>query len=124
MRIVAVLFIALAMAGCASQPLYDWGGYDQLLYKTYKEPAEAKNMKAALEAHIAAVDQGGESSQRRLPPGIYAELGTLYLQEGAVNEAIALYKRERDAWPESRGLMDAMIANLERSQTGKGGAKP
>lgn len=123
MRAVAVVFLGALAAGCASPSLYDWGNYDSLLYQSYKSPAAAADLKASLEARIAAADQAGESGLRRVPPGIYAELGTLYLQEGDAEKALALYRREREAWPESRGLMDAMIGNLERMQVRQGVAQ-
>lgn len=116
MRAFAVFLLALALGGCANQSLYSWGNYEQLLYQSYKDPTKTQELKAALEAHIASADQ----SNQRVPPGIYAELGTLYLQDGATDKAVAMYKRERDAWPESKGLMDAMIGNLERMQAGGG----
>ena len=60
-----------------------------------------------------------EGSGQKVAPGLYAELGTLYLQLGSAEKAIAMYKKERDAWPESKGLMTAMIQNLERRQKDK-----
>jgi hypothetical protein len=97
--------------------MYDWGSYDQKLYESYKDnnSAALAEFKASLEEQIASA----KSSGRKLPPGIYAELGTLYLQEGDTAKAIGMYKLERDVWPESKGLMDAMITNLERSQADK-----
>jgi hypothetical protein len=118
MRALTVFLVALAMAGCANQSLYSWGNYEQMLYQSYKDPTKTQELKVALEAHIASADQ----SSQRVPPGIYAELGTLYLQDGATDKAVAMYKREREAWPESKGLMDVMIGNLERMQK-SGGAR-
>jgi len=102
----------LLLSGCASRGnrLYDWGGYDDLLYQQYKDPSKAPEMRAKLEAHVATL----ESSKQRVPPGVYAELGTLHLQANDRAKAIDFYHREQDAWPESAGLMKAMIASLER----------
>ena len=41
------------------------------------------------------------------------ELGTLYLQEGDAEKAKKYYAKERDAWPESKTLMDTLIKNLD-----------
>ena len=41
-----------------------------------------------------------------------------YLQSGSRDKAIVMYGRERDAWPESKGLMSALIQNLERMKSG------
>lgn len=108
---VGVLVAALSVAGCtAPRGAYDWGAYEELLYKNYKDAANAAEMRTGLETHITAV----EASNGRVAPGLYAELGTLYLEAGDSSRAIELYARERAAWPESKGLMDAMIATLER----------
>lgn len=108
---VAALLALLTLSGCVTTPqTYDWGEYDQLLYETYKEPVRAEALRLELETHIAALEAGNS----RVPPGLYAELGTLYLEAGDGDRAIALYEKERAAWPESRGLMTALIVNLQR----------
>lgn len=112
-RILITALATLLMAGCAvKQPMYSWGNYDQLLYASYKDPAKANELRVELETQIADAEQ----RKQKVPPGLYAELGTLYLQGGDTNSAIDLYKKERNAWPESRGMMDALIKGLERRQ--------
>ena len=79
-----------------------------MLYQSYKNPEKAVEFRAGLELHVAKMEQ----SKQKIAPGLYAELGTLYLQAGDPTKAIAMYTKERDAWPESRGLMDALINNV------------
>ncbi|MGH8809167.1 MAG: DUF4810 domain-containing protein [Noviherbaspirillum sp.] len=110
MRSLIILSASLAIAGCAAPPLYQWGAYEPMLYAGYKDPANMEVMRVSLEDHIMVL----ETSRQKVAPGLYAELGTLYLQGGAHDKAVALYARERDAWPESKGLMEAMIKNLRR----------
>lgn len=106
-----LLLISVMLAGCATtQGAYNWGAYDELLYRSYKDVTKTEELRIGLEKHIGAL----EKSNSKVPPGIYAELGTLYLEAGDSERAIDMYSRERDAWPESKGFMDAMIANLER----------
>lgn len=81
-----------------------------MLYASYKDPTQVNELRIELETQIAASEQ----SKQKVPPGLYAELGTLYLQGGETNAAIKLYNKERNAWPESRGMMDALIKGLER----------
>lgn len=109
---IAALAAVLLLSGCANRGnrLYDWGGYDNLLYQHYKDASKAPEVRASLEAHIT----GLEANKQKVPPGVYAELGTLYLQANERTKAIDFYHREQDAWPESAGLMKAMIASLER----------
>lgn len=110
---LAAVLAALALSGCATtREAYDWGGYDQMLYESYKEAAKAGEFRAELEAHITAL----EARNATVAPGLYADLGTLYLEAGDSDRAIALYEKERAAWPESRGLMTALIVNLQRRQ--------
>ncbi len=98
------------MTGCATnQNLYEWGGYDAALYSTYKSPETVVELQTKLETHIAAMTQANQ----KVAPGLYAELGSLYLQAGKTDEAIAQYNKERELWPESRTLMDSMIKTLE-----------
>ena len=119
MRFLSILLIVVALTGCTAPSLYQWGGYDQALYAGYKDPAKMEEMRLKLEGHIAEM----EKSKQKVAPGLYAELGTLYLQEGSTNKAIGLYSQERNTWPESKGLMTAVIQNLERRQQAQKEAK-
>lgn len=119
MRFLSLLPIMVLLGGCAAPSLYQWGGYDQALFTGYKDPTKMEDMRLKLESHIAEM----EKSKQKVAPGLYAELGTLYLQNGSPDKAIGLYAQERQAWPESQGLMSAMIQNLERRQQAQGEAK-
>jgi len=117
-----VLFIAAAVAtlsGCAAPTLYNWGGYDDALYSSYKDPSKSEALRLKLEAHIAAMDTAGT----KVAPGLYAELGTLYLQSGAKSKAAEMYAKERQAWPESAQLMTALITNIQRTAPAAGEKK-
>jgi hypothetical protein len=108
------VFLACAclLGGCATQRsgLYRWDGYDQALYDAYKDPDKTGELVLNLEN----LTSGLAKAQLKMPPGLYAELGTLYLQMGEQDKAIALYEKERDSWPESKTLMEALIKNLRR----------
>jgi hypothetical protein len=101
---------ALTLTGCATNRLYTWGNYDDMLYRQYKDPAQALDMRTKLEAHVAQLEQ----NRQKVPPGIYAEIGTLYLQSNDKVKAVSYYRKEHDLWPESRGLMTAMISTISR----------
>lgn len=121
MRFATVVLCVLTLSGCVTTPRqYQWGDYDSMLYASYKDPSKTEALTIELETHINQLEQ----NRQKPPPGLYAELGTLYLQSGSQDKAIKMYKNERDAWPESKGLMDAMIKNLERRKDSpEGGAK-
>lgn len=112
MKRIMILAALLALTGCATKSgLYEWGGYDALLYQSYKEPAGAQKNMQTLAAHIDALEKGG----KRVAPGLHADLGTMLLQAGDRAGALSNFRRERELWPESAVLMDAMIKNLDNT---------
>lgn len=113
------LACCIALTGCASNNLYQWGGYEDHLYAAYKDPTKVEAFRLKLESLLQEAQQSG----RRVAPGLYAELGTVYLQAGNRPQAIRYYELERRTWPESTRLMTAMIQNLERLENGTGGDK-
>lgn len=110
MRLVLTLLTAFLLTACVPQPMYKWGGYDQALLSAYKDPNKVEELRIRLETHITAL----EASQNKVPPGLYAEVGTLYYQKGDESKARLYYTKERDTWPESSGLMNAMLQNMDR----------
>jgi hypothetical protein len=121
MRTIYVLMASVAMllSGCVTPSVYQWGGYDSSLYASYKDPTQVEQLRLKLETLISEQ----EKNRQKVAPGLYAELGTLYLQAGASDKAIAMYTRERDAWPESKGLMDTMIKNVGRPKQARAEVK-
>lgn len=116
--ILAVL--SVMAAGCA-QSRYAWNGYDDKLYNYYKTPAEAERFMEGLYEVI----QDGETTGR-VPPGIYAEYGYLLYERGRYPDAIIWFKKEQGKWPESRILMERMIAlaNGKSAKQGQQQAAP
>lgn len=108
-KIIYAVIFGAALGGCAAnKPLYDWGGYDDMLFKSYKSPEKAGEIRVQLENHIVLL----ETSKQRVAPGLYADLGTMFLQAGQREKAVMYFGRERDNWPESVGLMTAMIKTV------------
>lgn len=118
-RLLLTLPVVMIFGGCAAPSLYQWGGYDQALYAGYKDATKMEAMRLKLESHIIEMEKSGQ----KVAPGLYAELGTLYLQSGEPDKAVVFYSREHEAWAESRGLMTAMIRNLERRKQAPGDAE-
>ncbi|MDB5749409.1 MAG: hypothetical protein JWP72_4257 [Massilia sp.] len=114
MKKILIACALLALTGCATKGgLYEWGGYDSLLYQSYKNPETVARNRETLAAHIAVLEKGG----KRVAPGLHADLGTLLLQSGDKVGALSNFRRERELWPESAVLMDAMIKNLETTKS-------
>lgn len=106
-QLLLLTVIMMAVSGCSRQ-LYDWGGYNDHLYDYYHDPSTADAFLIRLEKHLEKI----ESAQGTPAPGLYAEVGTLYLQKGDEAQAVAFYQKEHDAWPESRYFMSMLIKNL------------
>lgn len=98
----------LAVTACTTPnpPKYNWGNYSPALVALDADPTTAGDYEATL-AKIVNDPQG------KVPPGIYAEYGYVLQQQGNTSDAIAMYAREKNAWPESAFLMDKMIAALQ-----------
>lgn len=112
---VAIATASVLMTGCHTTQnvgLYHWGDYEASLYEYYKDPAQEPQLSDTV---LKAIDE----SEGRIAPGMYAEYATLLLQQGRVDEAIEYYTKERDYWPESRALMDSIIAQLTRNQSNR-----
>jgi hypothetical protein len=102
---------ATALQGCKTTQLYPWGNYDEALYAHYKHPQKRDEFVAELKKVVDAAD----ARRLKAPPGCYAEYGYEMLEEGRRTEAATYFKKERDAWPESRAFMDKMIAVAGRT---------
>lgn len=108
MRLILVGAAAcLAMTACVPQKQYYWGNYSSALYDYYTDSTQLADYRQAL---VVIVQEG--EAERRVPPGIYAELGYLELQAGNVAEAKRYFEREKERWPESAVFMDRMIAAI------------
>jgi len=60
-----------------------------------------------------AIKAAGESKSGRVPPGMYANLGYIYLKGGKSQEAVGSFMKEKNAYPESAHFMDRMIRKVE-----------
>jgi hypothetical protein len=110
-RALLTLALALGAAGCAGpKRLYAWNGYDEALYAQAKAPQDNEKY---LE-HLKQVIEKAETSQDKVPPGIYAEYGYALFTNGQIDDAITFYAKERDTWPESRVFMEKMIRNTQK----------
>jgi hypothetical protein len=106
-----MLWLALcvvALAGCSSAPKtkYAWGKYEDALYQYYKSPTTPE---AYLDALQKVVDDAIEK-ERKVPPGVYAELGYFMMLANQPDKAIQFFEMERASWPEAVPFMNKMIS--------------
>lgn len=100
----------ILLSGCES-PRYVWNEYHTHLYDYY---ANTLDEKAYMQVLLDAVDQAA-AGQKKVAPGLYAELGTAYRRQGDLMQARRCYAKERECWPESARLMTALIAAVDRA---------
>lgn len=113
MKVAACLILAGILAsGCAPKAMYAWGPYEDGLYQSYKDPSKSDEFLTGLQGHVEAARTSGE----KVPPGIYAEIGTLYLDRGNAAKAIEFYRLEATEWPESSKLMNALEQSLQTQE--------
>ncbi len=104
---VMAFALMACVGGCAPKPLYHWGHYEESLQASYIAHDESKAW-SSLEATITSAEQTG----RRIPPGASAEYGFLLYQRGQRERAIEYFEREAQLFPESKPLMEKLIAKV------------
>lgn len=114
-KFVSLLLGLVIFTGCGPTTRYTWSSYDVDLYDYYKTPAEKKEFVAAIKEVIDRAEP-----ENKVPPGIYAEYGFLMYENGEIEQAVLYYQKEVNKWPESKFLMEKMIANTQKRQTKKG----
>ncbi len=114
MKRLACLVVCLCLlAGCAGPSLYTWGHYERLIYQSYATPG-----KVPPEKQIEKLEQDyqlARASNKRMPPGFHAYLGSLYFQIGKLDQARQEFETEKAEFPESAVFMDRLLSNLKKS---------
>lgn len=115
--IAAALVIgAGVLTGCQTT-LYDWGSYQQSVWKTYAPPSGdgadvGKQIdKLAKEIHETEA-KAKPGKPPRVPPGKYAHLGYLYAMQGDKIQSRQCMEAEKKLYPESTRFVDGLIARM------------
>ena len=104
--------MALLISGCSGKkPMYEYSNYSESYYQL-KQTGDAESTakwKSSLEDSI----EKSNVHAIRVPPGIYANLGYLYLKVNDTQKAISFFKAEKTLYPESSVFMDNLIKKAE-----------
>lgn len=111
----AIIAAPIILSGCVAPPKYTWGNYDRSLYSYYKDPTKSQEHMAEIQSII----QAAEKTQAKVAPGIYAEYGYLLMQAGKTDDALSMFKKEKENWPESIQFMDSMVKIAGNSPSSK-----
>jgi len=98
--------------GCASSTLYQWGDYENYLYKRYNKPGSLSTQE-----EIILIENQLEqtySKERMPPPGLHAHLGYLYITDGQSVRAIEHFNVEKKLFPESKFFIDGLIERMKK----------
>jgi len=98
------LIAAVLLTQCAPQTRFEWGNYEGSLYSFYKNPSDREAYKKSL---TDAIERG--RAKNVIAPGLLAELGYMYLEDGDNVRAAALFREEMQLFPESRPFLTRII---------------
>jgi len=106
LTLVLVLFLSGCATPRAAPPMYYWAGYSTTLYNSKKTPSDASIL--THQKTLELIIKESKTRNLRIPPGVYAELGYIYLKQSNNQLAIQYFKLEREIYPESTLLMQRL----------------
>lgn len=110
-RLIIVFFLATVVVyGCGPNRMYNYGSYSNTLYD-YRKDSTNENLLNHIKEMENIVVSSGEDG-KRVPPGLFGEMGYMYLKNNDKNKAVEYFNREKALYPESVILMDRMIKTI------------
>lgn len=107
-RLVVGLACLVLLTGCSTnKSLYHWGAYQQVILDSYVQPGSADSL-TQINTLIADI-QKAEASEANIPPGLYAQLGLMYAQQGMSQDSKLAFLKEKELFPESSRFIDGLI---------------
>jgi hypothetical protein len=112
-----ILLVALAtmfaLSGCSSkEPLYYYGDYSEEYYN-YKKNMSPETQLELQKAIEEAIEDADDGSSERVAPGMYANLGYIYLKSGNTAKAKENFIKEKTLYPEAKHFMDRLIQKID-----------
>jgi hypothetical protein len=112
------IILLVLIGGCAqNNSQYNWGAYSLSLYDYGRDSTKQGDYVKALAAIVK------DAPNKKVPPGIYAEYGFMELNAGHTDNALSLFAKEKQAWPESSAFMDR-VSNGIKGGNDAGNAAP
>ncbi|MFT6898584.1 MAG: hypothetical protein ACJA13_003008 [Paraglaciecola sp.] len=103
----------LALTACAtSTSLYYWGDYSQSAYELKHEPSE-KTARAHKDALLDIIDNAARKN-KKIPPGIYAELAKMAFEANNLVGGRALLEQEKALFPESARMVEVWLELMDK----------
>jgi hypothetical protein len=115
LMILAVSILVVLVSGCTTQKtMYDYDTYSESFYGMKKDTGSetSEKWKTTLEEIIIK----SNAQTLRVPPGVYANLGYIYLKAHNIEKAIAYFEEEKKTYPESKIFMENLIKKSQNSK--------
>jgi len=109
MKKLYIIYFLLILSGCATvseSGLY-WGNYSNTLYEYKKNPSQENLAKHKNE--LQEILLKSKEMKLRPPPGIQAELGTIFMNEKDQKTATDYFSLEAQTYPESKTLITRLM---------------
>jgi len=112
-KLAAITVIALGLTACqATNSIYYWGDYSGSAYKLKNTPSDES--RAEHKASLLNIITNAQKKNKKVPPGIYAELAMLEAEERNVDLALQYFSKEKELFPESTKVVDIMINSMNK----------
>ena len=111
MKYCAILLVAIFLAACAPPPYLYYGTSSSGYYKAVKKQ-DAKSV-SQYKASLEDVFKKSAKMGKPVPPGLYCDYAMLLLSEKKPEEAKVYFLKEKEAWVESRTMMDFLMQRYE-----------
>lgn len=112
-RTAATILLAIGLTACqATNSIYYWGDYSDSAYKLKNTPTD--ETRAKHKASLLNIISNAQKKNKKIPPGIYAELAMLEAEERNVDLALQYFSKEKELFPESTRVVDMMINSMNK----------
>lgn len=114
-QIACIALCSSLLVACANMhkpPRVYWGSYSETLYQLKKEPSQASL--SAHQAELLKILEKSKGWNILPPPGVCAELGKLYLEQGDKTMALSFLEQEVTHYPEAKPLISRVINNINK----------
>ena len=120
LHLLSFATLLVLTAGCSTHntALYNYGDYSESYYADVKAHSAESQLQLQKSIEVA-IKNAKDSQSGRVAPGLYANLGYIYLKEGQNKKAIESFKKEKALYPESAKFMDKMIKKVAMLEENK-----
>lgn len=110
-RFILILLVLLCFAGCASSDIFYWGESPLSAYELRTNPQPQ-----TLTAHmnqLGSIIAEARYNNRRIPPGVCAELGYLLVTQKRDTSGWRFLRQEVALFPESKPFVDHLTNSIK-----------